>query len=700
MPLSYEVRSLYRFGVFELEASTGELRRNGVKLKLQDQPYQVLLKLLEHAGRTVTREELRSTLWPADTFVDFETGLNTTIKRLRETLGDSAENPAFIETVPKRGYRFIAPVTPPNSGPDSVVDKTAPGRRVRLRTVGAFLILALLSAGFSLRHWSTATSLPDRVLDFAQLTSDGQAKQGRLVSDGSRIYFSEILPVGQILAQVSVKGGETTTIPTAVSNPRPADISPDGTELLILSGHNWKEEAEINGSPLWILPVAGGSARPVGDVLATDALWGERAETIVYCNGHDLYVVNRDGSNRRNFVTVSGYVESLRWSPNRQLLRFTMNTRAMGGTSSIWEVSASGTGLREVVHGLPGSSVCCGAWITGSDDFLFQWTRAGRSDLWELRGNPGVLRPAPTRLTAGPMNLSQPTASGVLNEAFVVGSIPRAELVKYVPQEAELVPYLSGISAEGVDASRDGQWLAYTLFPNGTLWRSNLTGSERVQLTFPPMRAFLPRWSPDGKQIGFVGTATGDHWTTYVIPAQGGVARQMIPGNEQTADATWMPDNKSIVFGPWKGGDSRGIKVLDSNTNQVSALLGATEMWSPRVSPDGRYIAALSQQDSKMMLFNTKTQKWEELSANYSGYPSWSRDGKFLYFQDWNRGSGYPSRVVRIRIGDRKLETVVDLKSLDRLSIGTFMSWSGLAPDDAVLLSRNNSTQEIYAVKW
>jgi Tol biopolymer transport system component/DNA-binding winged helix-turn-helix (wHTH) protein len=700
MPLSYEVRSLYRFGVFELEASTGELRRNGVKLKLQDQPYQVLLKLLEHAGQTVTREELRSTLWPADTFVDFETGLNTTIKRLRETLGDSAENPAFIETVPKRGYRFIAPVTPPNSGPDSVVDKTAPGRRVWIRTVGAFLLLALLSAGFSLRHWSTATSLPARVLDFAQLTSDGQAKQGRLVSDGSRIYFSEILPVGQILAQVSVKGGETTTIPTAVSNPRPADISPDGTELLILSGHNWKEEAEINGSPLWILPVAGGSARPVGDVLATDALWGERAETIVYCNGHDLYVVNRDGSNRRNFVTVSGYVESLRWSPNRQLLRFTMNTRAMGGTSSIWEVSASGTGLREVVHGLPGSSVCCGAWITGSDDFLFQWTRAGRSDLWELRGNPGVLRPAPTRLTAGPMNLSQPTASGVLNEAFVVGSIPRAELVKYVPQEAELVPYLSGISAEGVDASRDGQWLAYTLFPNGTLWRSNLTGSERVQLTFPPMRAFLPRWSPDGKQIGFVGTATGDHWTTYVIPAQGGVARQMIPGNDQTADATWMPDNKSIVFGPWKGGDSRGIKVLDSNTNQVSALLEATEMWSPRVSPDGRYIAALSQQDSKMMLFNTKTQKWEELSANYSGYPSWSRDGKFLYFQDWDHASGYPSRVVRIRIGDRKLETVVDLKSLDRLSIGTFMSWSGLAPDDSVLLSRNNSTQEIYAVKW
>jgi DNA-binding winged helix-turn-helix (wHTH) protein/WD40 repeat protein len=701
MPLSYEVRSLYRFGVFELEAHTGELRRNGIKLKLQDQPYQVLLKLLEHAGQTVTREQLRSALWPADTFVDFETGLNTTIKRLRETLGDSAENPAFIETVPKRGYRFIAPVTAPNSGSESVAEKVGP-ERVRLSTIlelGAVLILAVLSVGFALRHWSTASSLPARVLDFTQLTSDGQAKQGRLLSDGSRIYFSEVLPVGRIVAQVSAKGGQTTTIPTTVSNPRPADISPDGTELLILSGDISKKE-ETYGSALWILPVAGGSARPVDNLVATDAVWGERAETILYCNGHDFYVVNRDGANRRKILTVSGYVESLRRSPNSQLLRFTMTSRAMGGTSSIWEVSANGAGLREVVPGLPGSAACCGAWMAGNDDFLFQWTRAGRTDLWELPGNRSVLRPASIRLTAGPMNLSDPTASGAPNEAFVVGSIPRAELVKYVPQTAELVPYLSGISAEGVETSRDGQWLAYTLFPEGTLWRSNITGTERVQLTFPPMRAFLPRWSPDGKQIAFIGTADGDHWTTYVIPAQGGVARQMIPGNDETADATWTSDNKSIVFGPWRGGESRGIKVLDLNTNQVTPLPGATEMWSPRTSPDGRYIAALSEQDSKMMLFDTRTQKWEQLSAHYSGYPSWSRDGKFLYFQDWNRGSGYPSRVVRTRISDRRLETVLDLKSLDRLSIGTFMSWSGLAPDDSVLLSRNNSTQEIYAVKW
>jgi Tol biopolymer transport system component len=214
------------------------------------------------------------------------------------------------------------------------------------------------------------------------------------------------------------------------------------------------------------------------------------------------------------------------------------------------------------------------------------------------------------------------------------------------------------------------------------------------------MRAFLPRWSPDGRQIAFIGAATGERWTTYVVPAQGGVARQMIPGNDQTADATWMPDNQSIVFGYWKDAESRGIKVLDLRTNQVRPLPGAAQMWSPRTSPDGHYIAALSEQDSKIMLFDTRTEKWEELSALYSGYPNCSRDGKFLYFQAWNRGIEYPSRVVRIRLSDRRLETILDLDSLDRLSIGTFMGWIGLAPDDSVLLSRNNSTQEIYGVKW
>src|SRR5262250_2325066 len=105
-----DLNGILRFGVFAVDRKTGELRRNGVKVRLQDQPLQILLTLLERPGEVVSREELRSRLWPDDTFVDFEHSINTAVRRLRDALGDSAENPRFVETVARRGYRFLAPV--------------------------------------------------------------------------------------------------------------------------------------------------------------------------------------------------------------------------------------------------------------------------------------------------------------------------------------------------------------------------------------------------------------------------------------------------------------------------------------------------------------------------------------------------------------------------------------------------------------
>src|SRR5215831_2330919 len=114
-----------RFGVFELDLRSGELRRNGIKVKLQEQPFQVLAELLERPGQVVTREELRNRLWPADTYVDFDHSLNAAIRRLRDALGDSAENPTFVETVARRGYRFLAPVSgiPVNGHPAIEIEK-------------------------------------------------------------------------------------------------------------------------------------------------------------------------------------------------------------------------------------------------------------------------------------------------------------------------------------------------------------------------------------------------------------------------------------------------------------------------------------------------------------------------------------------------------------------------------------------------
>src|SRR3984893_332614 len=161
------IPDVIRFGTFEADLRAGELRHNGVKIRLQEQPFQVLAMLLERPGEIVTREELHSRLWPADTFVDFDHGLNAAVKRLRDALGDSAENPRFIETLARRGYRFLAPV---NRAPEEILsiprtlprtnqersNAPPPRRRWRLPLAVAAVLLGGISAGWHAGHRSAA----------------------------------------------------------------------------------------------------------------------------------------------------------------------------------------------------------------------------------------------------------------------------------------------------------------------------------------------------------------------------------------------------------------------------------------------------------------------------------------------------------------------------------------------------------------
>ena len=148
-----------RFGIFEVGVQTGELRRQGLKIKLQEQPFQILVMLLERPGEVVAREELQNRLWPADTFVDFDRGLNRAINKLREALGDSSESPRFIETVPRRGYRFIAPVE--TSGSHLPFESTQSGRsspkRWLLVAVGALAAILLSAFAWNRRRFRSNT---------------------------------------------------------------------------------------------------------------------------------------------------------------------------------------------------------------------------------------------------------------------------------------------------------------------------------------------------------------------------------------------------------------------------------------------------------------------------------------------------------------------------------------------------------------
>src|SRR3984885_4904174 len=124
MQQEHQLRGPLRFGVFEVDLRAGELRKHGLRVRLQEQPFQVLATLLEHPGEVVTREELQKKLWPADIFVDFDHGLNKAINKIREALGDSADSPRFVETVTRRGYRFLADVKITDADPFRIPELT------------------------------------------------------------------------------------------------------------------------------------------------------------------------------------------------------------------------------------------------------------------------------------------------------------------------------------------------------------------------------------------------------------------------------------------------------------------------------------------------------------------------------------------------------------------------------------------------
>jgi DNA-binding winged helix-turn-helix (wHTH) protein len=203
-----------QFGVFEVDLQAGELRKSGLRIKLQDQPFQILVLLLEHPGEVVTREQLRQRLWPADTFVDFDHSLNSAVKKLRLALGDDPDNPRFVETIPRRGYRFIAPVHGAIPSSEQVVKDlplATPAIGAKPRYYWLAIIVAVIVTVAALSLWNKAIRAPRaiRVVRVTQLTRDGQTKDGPMATDGSRIYFTEVLPDQRaVIMQVSIKGGE------------------------------------------------------------------------------------------------------------------------------------------------------------------------------------------------------------------------------------------------------------------------------------------------------------------------------------------------------------------------------------------------------------------------------------------------------------------------------------------------------------
>jgi len=543
--------------------------------------------------------------------------------------------------------------------------------------------------------------MPERVPiveGVTQLTNDRIAKEN-LVTDGLRIYFDKVNDGG--LSQVAVTGGETGIVPTKPgSNFGLVGITPDLSKLLVSEGAD---------SALSLLPLPAGEPRRLDlNTNGTSTASFFPDGRMVWIRGSTVSVAEKDGSSPRKLTDVPGMGEYPVVSPDAGRIRLTVTDDQFH--RSIWEMRSDGTGLHQLLKGWPGSLGEQGdAWTPDGEYFLFHSQGTGRSDLWALPERKTFLGKArlPIRLTNGPISFDmiRPSLDG--KKLFAIGSTLRGELVRYDARTGHFIPYLSGMSAIGTTASRDGKWIAYVSYPDHALWRVNPDGSGRVQLTFPPMMVFYPQISPDGSKIAFSGL-TEAGLGLYVLELRGKTIERLVDLGHAP---TWSPDGNSLAFSAlvagkhiWDEPPFDEIHIIDLRARKITVIADPSGSRYAPWWPSPNQVVAYGVEDSKLHLYDFKTGKWSQLGP--ADIDNWtpSLDGGSLFLLGDEPGG---MAVFRVRTPDFHVETIVKLTDLrltqeEILHGGESGRWMGITADGSPVMTRDVGSDEIYAldVKW
>ena len=576
----------------------------------------------------------------------------------------------------------------------AIAPKSVP-THFRISIWTAAVVLALAAGSI---YWYHRRQLPlPRVVKRTQITS-GNLPKANVLSDGSYLYLSETLQGRHVISKLPIEGHSPTSVQLPLVEGIGDAIAPDRSSILLSRRNNSQET-------IWTYPLGQGTSQHL-QAVGRAATVSPDGQTFAFVRGAALWISTSNGGNARQLTTVEGTVFYPRFSPDGTRIRFSVgNTLQNTSTSSLWEIRSDATGLHPLFEGWHDPpEECCGSWTPDGHYFIFQVSQsrpANVTNLWAIaepaRTQSG-LPISPIQITNGPMSFGMAAPDPLRNDKlWALGVQPAGEFVKYDLASQQFISILPGISGTDLDFSRDGKWIAYVAIPEGTLRRCRTDGSDCQELSDASHQVALPRWSPNGKHLVFMSAEGGKSWKTFIVPASGGRARQLIERDYGEVDANWSPDGTKIVFGDEWSAKNPNIRILDLKTGKISLIPGSQDLFSPRWSPNGRYIVALSTDFTKLMLFDFQTAIWSSWLVERAGavsYPSWSADSQYLYFEDLVTGT---DSIHRIKVGRHKPESILVLQGLERYP-GPLGLWSGLAPDGSQVFVRDRSTQEVYGL--
>ncbi len=634
---------IFRFGVFEADLASGELRKQGVKIRLQEQPFRILVLLLSRAGEVVSRDEICRTVWPSDTFVDFEQGVGTAVKKLRQALRDDAETPRYIETLPKRGFRFIAavdgsaglrtpqtqdtpaPITLPPAKPSSAPER--PRRRLpQISRPFVALLLVLATVGAAVLIWTRTGRQPIQPeLIATPLTSYRGAESGPSFSpDGTRVAFSWDGP-NQDNCDIYVKlvgPGDPLRLSTSPACDHDPAWSPDGNWIGFLRDGN-----DGMTTALILIPALGGQEREVTRTRRPEGTFHLEPDSPALswsADGNWLFTLDKSSANSRAYAVICVSIESgekqqltfpsadrsdnaVAVSPDGRALAF---TRLVSGTRiDLYALSLSEQHLpkRAPERVLSGGWVESIAWTGHGRELLFSGNVGGKEGLWRT----GVFGSRKLTRLAGIGPNTTPT-----KRQAGLGSASRVNLT----------------------VSRRGSRLVYSQgLGDANIWRVALAGDERgktARFVSSTRDETNPSYSPDGQKIAFESDRSG-HEEIWVCNADGSVPFQLTKfGSGWSGSPQWSPDSRTIVFDRLEEKRWDIYRVQAQGGKPVRLVTNAGDNSAPSWSRDGHWIYFDSTQTGRFEVWRVPSAGGQQIQVtkNVGGAAMESADGKDLYY--------------------------------------------------------------------